>query len=88
MTMINVPVPGKATPYSLAIVELDEVGVRVLCQITGRAADEVAIGDRGELVFRLVEMRSGVPDYGYAFLPDGPTSPGTPAEAHLQESAR
>src|SRR2546430_4382590 len=30
MTMINVPVPGKATPYSLAIVELDGVGVRVL----------------------------------------------------------
>ena len=86
MTTINVPVPGKATPYSLVIVELDEVGVRVLCQVTGHSADEVAIGDRGELVFRLVEMRSGIPDYGYAFRPTGATA--THTETELQESAR
>jgi len=44
--------------------------VRVLVQLTGAPAGSVAIGDRGRLVFRLVAMRSGVPDYGYGFLPD------------------
>jgi uncharacterized OB-fold protein len=87
-TMINVPVPGKATPYSLVIVELDTVGVRMLCQVTGHPAGEVGIGHRGELVFRLVETRSGVPDYGYAFLPHTPASPDTSAANELQESAR
>lgn len=73
MTTINVPVPGMATPYSLAIVELDGVEVRVLCRTTGCAADEIAIGSTGQLVLRRVALRSGVPDYAYAFLPDTAT---------------
>lgn len=67
---IHVPVPGLKTPYSLAIVELDDVGLRVLVQVTGVAAGTTEIGDRGSLVFRRVAVRSGVPDYGFAFRPD------------------
>jgi uncharacterized OB-fold protein len=67
-TTIHVPVPGKATPYQLVIVELDDGGVRSLVPTT--AADSaVEIGDRGEVVFRRVATRSGIPDYGYAFRP-------------------
>ncbi|MFN8026843.1 MAG: OB-fold domain-containing protein [Acidimicrobiia bacterium] len=69
-TTIRVPVPSLATPYSLAIVELGETGVRLLVQVTGTPPGVVGIGDHGTLVFRLVAVRSGVPDYGYAFLPD------------------
>jgi uncharacterized OB-fold protein len=75
---INVPVPGMATPYSLVMVELGDVGVRVLCRTTACAADEVAIGDTGAMVLRRVAVRSGVPDYQYAFLPDSATQ--APAE--------
>jgi uncharacterized OB-fold protein len=68
-TTIHVPVPGLATPYSLVLAELGDTGVRILVQLTGAAAGSVAIGDPGELVFRRVALRSGVPDYGYSFLP-------------------
>jgi uncharacterized OB-fold protein len=66
---IRIPVPGLTTPYSLVIVELDDVGVRVLAQVTGAAPGTVGIGDRGRMVLRRVAVRSGVPDYGYAFCP-------------------
>ncbi|GAA1853233.1 hypothetical protein GCM10009836_36650 [Pseudonocardia ailaonensis] len=66
---VNVPVPGKATPYQLVIVELDGIGVRALASTTGTAA-AVAIGAPGEMVLRRIEIRSGIPDYGYAFRPD------------------
>jgi len=66
---IHVPVPGLPTPYSLVIVELDSVGVRALVKVTGAVAGSVQIDDRGELVLRRVAVRSGVPDYGYAFRP-------------------
>lgn len=69
-TTIRVPVPGVPVPYSLAIVELDDVGVRVLCRVTDAPAGSVSIGDRGRLVLRRVAVRSGVPDYGYAFAPE------------------
>ncbi|WNG85990.1 OB-fold domain-containing protein [Mycobacterium sp. ITM-2016-00317] len=69
-TTVHIPVPGLRTPYSLAIVALDGVGVRALVKVTGVAPGSVAIGDRGRLVLRRVAMRSGVPDYGYAFEPD------------------
>jgi uncharacterized OB-fold protein len=72
-TTIRVPVPSLATPYSLAIVELGDTEVRLLVHVTGTPPGEVRIGDRGALVFRLVAERSGVPDYGYAFLPDDVT---------------
>ncbi|WP_197420202.1 Zn-ribbon domain-containing OB-fold protein, partial [Mycobacterium sp. NAZ190054] len=69
-TTVYIPVPGLRTPYSLVIVELDGVGVRALVKITGAAPGSVGIGDRGRLVLRRVAVRSGVPDYGYAFEPD------------------
>lgn len=66
---VHFPVPGLKTPYSLVIVELDGVGVRALVKVTGSDPDAVDIGDRGRLVLRRVAVRSGVPDYGYAFEP-------------------
>jgi uncharacterized OB-fold protein len=66
---VRIPVPGLATPYSLVIVELDGVDVRVLARVTGASPGTVTIGDRGRMVLRLVAVRSGVPDYGYAFCP-------------------
>ena len=68
---IHVPVPGLATPYTVVLAELGGSGVRLLVRLTGAAPGSVAIGDTGTLVFRLVAMRSGVPDYGYAFRPSG-----------------
>ena len=68
---VHIPVPGAKTPYSLVIVELDGAGVRVLVKVTGAEAGTVHIGDRGRLALRRVAVRSGVPDYGYAFTPEG-----------------
>ena len=62
--------PGLTTPYSLVIVELDDVDVRALVKVTGTQPGTVDIGDRGRLTLRRVAMRSGIPDYGYAFEPD------------------
>ncbi len=67
---VRIPVPGLPTPYSLVIVELDGVDVRVLARVTGASPGTVRIGDRGRMVLRLVAVRSGVPDYGYAFCPE------------------
>jgi uncharacterized OB-fold protein len=69
-TTINVPVPGLATPYTLAVVQLDGVDVRALVTVTDAAPGPLAIGTRGQLVFRRIALRSGVPDYGYAFRPE------------------
>jgi uncharacterized OB-fold protein len=66
---VHVPVPGLVTPYSLVLAELDESGVRLLSRLTGAPPGSVAIGDRGEMVLRRIAVRSGVPDYGYAFRP-------------------
>ena len=69
-TTVQIPVPGLKTPYSLVIVELDGVGVRALVKVTGAEPGAVAIGARGRLALRRVAVRSGVPDYGYAFEPE------------------
>ncbi|MGB3352906.1 MAG: OB-fold domain-containing protein [Mycobacterium sp.] len=69
-TTVHIPVPGLRTPYSLVIVDLDGVGVRALVKVTGAPAGAVDIGERGRLALRRVAVRSGVPDYGYAFEPD------------------
>lgn len=69
-TTVQMPVPGLKTPYSLVIVELDGVEVRALVKVTGAEPGTVAIGDRGRLTLRRVAVRSGVPDYGYAFEPE------------------
>jgi uncharacterized OB-fold protein len=66
---IHVPVPGLATPYTLVLAELGDSGVRLLGRLTGVPAGSVAIGDSGRMVLRRVAVRTGVPDYGYAFLP-------------------
>jgi uncharacterized protein len=68
---VHIPMPGLKTPYSLVVVELDGVGVRALAKVTGAEAGTVRIGDRGRLALRRVAVRSGVPDYGYAFAPEG-----------------
>jgi len=70
---VAIPVPGLFTPYSLVIVELDGVDVRALVKVTGAPAGSAWIGDRGRLVLRRVAVRSGVPDYGYAFEPFEPS---------------
>ncbi|RDI56066.1 OB-fold domain-containing protein [Nocardia mexicana] len=70
-TTVRIPVPGSRSPYSLVIVDLDDVGVRALAQVTGADPGTVTIGARGRMVLRRVAVRSGVPDYGYAFEPDG-----------------
>jgi uncharacterized OB-fold protein len=69
---IHVPVPSLESPYTLAVVECDDVDVRVLMHVTDVPPGSVKIGERGKLVLRRVAMRSGVPDYGYAFSPDVP----------------
>jgi uncharacterized OB-fold protein len=69
-TTVDIPVPGLRTPYSLVIVELDGVDVRALVKLTGAEPGTVDIGDRGRLALRRVAVRSGVPDYGYAFEPE------------------
>lgn len=74
---VHVPVPGLPTPYSLVIVELDGTDVRALVKVTGVPAGTTGIGDRGRMVFRRVAVRSGIPDYGYALLPEQPAADAT-----------
>jgi uncharacterized OB-fold protein len=65
-TTIRTSVPGLACPYSLAIVALDGVEVRVLGHVTDAPAGNVEIGERCELVLRRIALRHSVVDYGYA----------------------
>jgi uncharacterized OB-fold protein len=75
LATIHVPVPGIATPYTVVVAELGDSGVRLLARLTGAPPGSAAIGDRGRMVFRRVAERTGVPDYGYAFLPDTVVAP-------------
>lgn len=68
-TTIRIPVPDLPSPYSLAVVQLDESPVRVLLKITGVPAGEATVGQAGAVVLRKLATRTGVPDYGYAFWP-------------------
>ncbi|OBG92446.1 hypothetical protein A5698_19510 [Mycobacterium sp. E136] len=68
-TTVRIPVPDLPSPYSLAVVQLDDSPVRVLLKVTGVPAGETAVGQEGEVVLRRIAMRSGIPDYGYAFWP-------------------
>ena len=74
-TTVRIPVPDLPSPYSLAVVQLDDSPVRVLLKITGISAGEAVIGQAGSVVLRKMADRSGIPDYGYAFWP-GRTSEG------------
>lgn len=67
---VYAPVPGVPTPRALAIVSLPPTTVRVLAVVTDAPPEAAHIGGRGELVMRLVAIREGVPDYGYAFRPE------------------
>jgi len=64
-------VPGLASPYTLAVVQLNGVDVRALVPVTDTAAAAAEIGEPGRVVFRRMAVRSGISDYGYAFAPDG-----------------
>jgi uncharacterized OB-fold protein len=68
-TTIRIPVPDLPSPYSLALVQLDNSPVRVLLKVTGVPAGDAEIGQDGAVVFRRIATRSGVPDYGYMFWP-------------------
>jgi uncharacterized OB-fold protein len=67
---IHAPLPGKKVPYSIALVALDGVPLRVLAPVTDAVPGSVRIGDAGRLVLRLVAEREGIADYGYAFQPE------------------
>jgi uncharacterized OB-fold protein len=67
---VHVPVPGLLTPYDLAIVDLGDSGVRLLAPVTDADPGSTAIGDCGNVVLRRIAVRAGVPDYGYAFVPE------------------
>lgn len=71
-TTIRIPVPDLPSPYSIAVVQLDDSPVRVLMKVTGVPAGEAAIGQPGLVVLRKIADRAGVPDYGYAFHPATP----------------
>jgi uncharacterized OB-fold protein len=68
-TTIQIPVPDLPSPYSIAVVQLDDSPVRVLLKVTGVPAGETSIGQAGSVVLRKIADRAGVPDYGYAFYP-------------------
>jgi uncharacterized protein len=67
---VHVPLPGKSVPYSIAVVALDGMPLRLLAPVTDAAPGSVAIGDAGRLVLRRMAEREGIPDYGYAFQPE------------------
>jgi uncharacterized OB-fold protein len=68
-TTVRIPVPDLPSPYSLAVVQLDDSPVRVLLKVTGVPAGEATIGQPGSVVLRRIAIRAGIPDYGYAFWP-------------------
>nr|WP_255496789.1 MULTISPECIES: OB-fold domain-containing protein [unclassified Mycolicibacterium] len=68
-TTISLPVPDLHSPYSLALVALDDSPVRVLLKVTGVPAGQILIGEPGSIVLRKIATRAGIPDYGQAFLP-------------------
>ena len=61
---------GGRTARALAIVSRPPTTGRGLAGVTDGRPDAANIGGRGELVLRLVAVRDGVPDYGYAFRPE------------------
>lgn len=72
VTTVHAPVPGMRSPYTLAICELGDTGVRLLAPVADAAPGTTVIGDSGTMELRRLSERQGVPDYGYAFIPDLP----------------
>lgn len=62
---IHTPVPGKFVPYSLALVDVQDLPVRALVHVTDDAVG-AEIGTEGRFVLRRVAVRSGISDYGFA----------------------
>ncbi|MCK0516713.1 Zn-ribbon domain-containing OB-fold protein [Williamsia sp. DF01-3] len=87
-TTIEIPVPDLPSPYTIALVQLTDSPVRVLLKVTAAVAGDIEIGQSGAVVLRRVAMRSGVPDYGYAFWPGRSAEPTTAALAAATEGAR
>lgn len=73
-TTIRIPVPDLPSPYSLALIQLDDSPVRVLLKVTGVPAGTAAIGQTGSVVLRRIATRTGIPDYGHMFWPGKPAS--------------
>jgi len=71
-TIIRVAPSGftDQTPYAVGIVSLPD-GVKVTAQIVDGNPEELKIGDRVKLEFRLVRQdgESGILCYGYKFVP-------------------
>jgi uncharacterized OB-fold protein len=71
-TVIRVPPTGfvAEAPYAVGIVKLDD-GVKVTAQIVDVALDQLEIGQRVRIEFRLVqkEGEAGILCYGYKFVP-------------------
>jgi hypothetical protein len=67
---VQLPTPELGGPNAAAILESDDVHVRIQAKVTG--AESVSVGTEIATipVLRRVAMRSGVPDYGYAFKPE------------------
>ncbi|MDV6264701.1 Zn-ribbon domain-containing OB-fold protein [Rhodococcoides yunnanense] len=87
-TTIEIPVPDLPSPYTIALVQLTDSPVRVLLKVTAAVAGDIEIGQSGAVVLRRVALRSGVPDYGYAFWPGRAAEPTTAALAAATEGAR
>lgn len=87
LATIHVPVPGLATPYTLAVVQLDGVAVRALVTVTDALPGSADIGTRGEMVLRRIAVRSGVPDYGYAFAPTPASAPTSASSLTPQDAS-
>lgn len=73
-TTIRIPVPDLPTPYSIALVQLDDSPVRVLLKVTGVPPGTTNIGQHGSVVLRRVADRAGIPDYAYMFWPGKPAA--------------
>jgi uncharacterized OB-fold protein len=81
---VHTDLPGIETPYALAIITIDESGVRLLAKVTDAFPAQCAIGDRGRLVLRRIAVREGIPDYNYAFQPDDATREDAGPRTHQQ----
>ena len=66
MTRICVDVPGKESPYVVAVVDTGS-GIKELVSVTELSGQPISIGSRGTLVLRVIAEREGIPDYGYSF---------------------
>jgi len=66
---VRIPVPDLPSPYTIAVIQLDDSPVRVLLKLTAAPVGETTIGQPGSVVLRRIASRTGIPDYGYMFWP-------------------